>query len=72
MEFAVCLFVRFGNALDVLDNVECAEHVDIDFGGIADKTHNGLANAVGVLRSDVHFTEPRGETVKLHFIAIIF
>ena len=60
MELAVGLFVRLGDALDLLDNIEGAEHIDIDFGGVADKPHDGLSDTVCELRLDAHFVKPSG------------
>jgi hypothetical protein len=72
VELAVRAFERLLNAFDLFNDLHLAEEVDVDAGGVAHQSENGLMDTFGLVEGNALLFQPGGQTVKLSCFRIFF
>ena len=72
MELAIGVLVGLLDTLDILHDVQSGDQVDIQLGGIAHQTQNGVGLADAGVDGDALFLEPGDEAFQLVTVGILF
>ncbi|MPM82910.1 hypothetical protein SDC9_129972 [bioreactor metagenome] len=70
VKFAVCVFIRLLHPLDVIHNVKRGDQVDVQLGGVAHQSQNGVGLADAGVDGNALFLEPADEAFQLFAVGI--